>query len=42
MRYVIAIVVISCLIIYDFGYNDAHYIQYTVKELKRITDLVGV
>lgn len=41
MRYVIAIVIVSTFIIYDFGYNDARYIKYTVKELKRITDMVG-
>lgn len=42
MRYVIAICVISVLIIWDFGYNDARYIRSTVKEMKRITDMVGV
>ncbi len=42
MRYVIAICVIAALIIWDFSYNDARNIKSSVKELKRITDMVGV
>lgn len=42
MRYVIAICIVTGFIIWDAGYNDAQYIDYTVRELKRITAMVGL
>lgn len=42
MRYVIAICILTGLIIWDTGYNDARYTRAVVAELKRITAMVGI
>ena len=42
MRYVIGICIVAGFIIWDAGYNDAEYISYAVRELRRIMALVGV
>lgn len=41
MRYVIGICIVAGFLIWDFGYNDGRYIAAGVKELKRVTALVG-
>ncbi len=41
MRYVIGICIVAGFLIWDAGYNEGRYISYTVKELKRVTALVG-
>jgi hypothetical protein len=41
MRYVIGICIVTGFLIWDAGYNEGRYISYTVKELKRLTAMVG-
>ena len=42
MRYVIAVCLITIFLIWDASANDGRYLDYAVRELKRITGLVGV
>lgn len=41
MRYVIGICLVAGFLIWDAGYNDGRYIESGVKELKRLTAMVG-
>lgn len=41
MRYVIAVVALALLIIWDGLYNEGRFVDRTVREVKRITALVG-
>jgi hypothetical protein len=41
MRYVIGVCMVAGFLIWDAGYNEGRYISYTVKELKRLTAMVG-
>jgi hypothetical protein len=41
MRYVIGICIVTGFLIWDAGYNDGRYLDGAVREVKRITSLVG-
>ena len=41
MRYVIGICVVTGFLIWDAAYNEGHFLDATVHEVKRITSLVG-
>ena len=41
MRYVIGICIVTGFLIWDAGYNEGRYLDNAVREIKRITTLVG-
>jgi hypothetical protein len=41
MRYVIGICIVTGFLIWDAGYNEGRYLNNAVREIKRITSLVG-
>lgn len=40
MRYVVGICIVTFFLIWDVGYNHSRYLDATVSELKRLTDMV--
>ena len=41
MRYVIGVCVLTVFLVWDAARNDGLYLDYAVRELKRIADIVG-